>query len=260
MVVDFDYFRSMQQTAPDNINRRNYIQSGWLYYWPWIRVEIPLLISATWFLAKNITQNLLYQHPILAPTIIILCGIMVIILWMDVINLILGIINQDIMTSLTFDFKFTNFYTSRRHRPDYRCWSQLYAYKYHKQYNDQSTCTICMGEYEDGEEQQILNCGHSYHKSCLEQYEYHKWNNCDRNWPHPYCECPLCRRQYHADVDKYDYDKNFKQPLWFTGIQYPGHDTVHNLIWNGVSRRYAEHSSQQRREYVTWNTNYCDIV
>ncbi|KAJ8765884.1 hypothetical protein K2173_020400 [Erythroxylum novogranatense] len=60
------------------------------------------------------------------------------------------------------------------------------AHKYQKGMNmigdDGGTCSICLGEFEEGEELRTLpDCLHSYHMSCIDK------------WLHSHSNCPICR-------------------------------------------------------------------
>ena len=178
----------------------------------------------------------------------------------DLINAMLAFIHRDIRTSLRFDFRWKSYKFCEEHAYHHR----LSAYNRHRWY-DNSMCLICMGEYKDDDEErqrQLLFCGHLYHKSCLEEYEYYKWNNNNgRNWPYPICKCPYCSVQYHGHFEKYDYDKNFKYPLWFRGFNYPGLSIIKELIWNRTALKHRHHSQKEWNAYpYRWSTNYCCSV
>ena len=49
--------------------------------------------------------------------------------------------------------------------------------------DDSKHCSICMCDYEDGEEILTLDCFHSYHTPCIEDW----FKN--QNW------CPICRNK-----------------------------------------------------------------
>ena len=112
-----------------------------------------------------------------------------------------------------------------------------------------------MEGYEHHEAKSILHCGHLYHKSCLKQHEHHLWNNQGGRWPHPYSECPVCKSQYDAEFDKFDYEKHFEIPWFFKEIWYHREDK--QKFWSNFRRRYLEHVDEEWNKYVTWNTNYC---
>ncbi|KAG5155342.1 hypothetical protein JHK82_013311 [Glycine max] len=49
-------------------------------------------------------------------------------------------------------------------------------------------CRVCLSEFQEGEKVRNLNCRHTFHKDCLDQ------------WLQQYCAtCPLCRNQVLPD-------------------------------------------------------------
>lgn len=49
-------------------------------------------------------------------------------------------------------------------------------------------CRVCLSEFEEGEKVRNLNCRHTFHKDCLDQ------------WLQQYCAtCPLCRHKVLPD-------------------------------------------------------------
>ncbi|KAK7358934.1 hypothetical protein VNO77_00875 [Canavalia gladiata] len=73
-------------------------------------------------------------------------------------------------------------------------------------------CRVCLCEFEEGEKVRNLNCKHTFHKDCLDQ------------WLQQYCAtCPLCRNKVLPDdvVAKYHLLQNQVD-------QYQGHN--HHLI------------------------------
>ena len=60
---------------------------------------------------------------------------------------------------------------------------------------------------------QLLRCGHLYHKQCIEQNEYHTWNNKSSGLIYPIAKCPFCRCNYNINQEKFNYDKKFWKQL-----------------------------------------------
>jgi hypothetical protein len=57
---------------------------------------------------------------------------------------------------------------------------------------DEAVCSICLGEYEEGEELRLLGCLHVFHRQCVDQ-----WLSVSR-------ECPLCKRDIAASAASAD--------------------------------------------------------
>ena len=52
--------------------------------------------------------------------------------------------------------------------------------------DDLPHCSICLGEYEDGEAMVQLPCGHLFHESCI------------NSWTESHTKCPLCNLDLEA--------------------------------------------------------------
>ena len=46
--------------------------------------------------------------------------------------------------------------------------------------SEESTCVVCLGDYEDGELLKVLPCQHHFHKSCIDEWLFRQKT------------CPLC--------------------------------------------------------------------
>lgn len=60
-----------------------------------------------------------------------------------------------------------------------------------------NTCTICIGEYENGDEIQILACKHSYHKKCINE------------WMSICQTCPICKASINL-IERIVSDSNYR--------------------------------------------------
>ncbi|KAG0502197.1 hypothetical protein HPP92_002269 [Vanilla planifolia] len=75
---------------------------------------------------------------------------------------------------------------SRRHNPssglDDSVISKLTTYRYRSGANRDGDCSVCLGEFRDGESVRLLpKCCHSFHQSCIDM------------WLKSHSSCPLCR-------------------------------------------------------------------
>ena len=109
----------------------------------------------------------------------------------DFINNALDCIIRDLTMSLDFDFVYKS---ANRYGPDHAYFKRSYAYRNCHNIDPQTKCPICIEPFQDNEAKQLLRCGHLYHRSCLQQYEYHSWY--DGKFPLFYCDCPCCKKQY----------------------------------------------------------------
>ncbi|WVZ25336.1 hypothetical protein V8G54_003880 [Vigna mungo] len=95
--------------------------------------------------------------------------------------------------------------------PAIRCTTRLKA--------EHIDCRVCLSEFQEGEKVRNLNCRHTFHKDCLDQ------------WLQQYCAtCPLCRHKVLPDhvvanynllqnhlqeEEEEDYDGNDHQLIFF---------------------------------------------
>ncbi|XP_027364453.1 probable E3 ubiquitin-protein ligase XERICO [Abrus precatorius] len=92
---------------------------------------------------------------------------------------------------------------------------------------DHLDCRVCLSEFEEGENVRNLNCKHTFHKDCLDQ------------WLKQYCAtCPLCRNKvlpdhvvekYHLLQNQLEYDANDDQ-LIFLLSALRGGSTLHRYL------------------------------
>ena len=54
--------------------------------------------------------------------------------------------------------------------------------------NDDNTCSICLMEYEQGDDLRYLPCQHHFHVACIDQ------------WLEQNGTCPLCRKKVTEEV------------------------------------------------------------
>ena len=82
----------------------------------------------------------------------------------------------------------------RLQQPSLSTTSLSSAYAKNFQYNNIKQCDICKESFELSRPQSIIKCGHRFHKSCLNEWEYQSY---------PY-SCPICRCRYDL-FSKWDY-------------------------------------------------------
>ncbi|XP_020236950.1 RING-H2 finger protein ATL3-like [Cajanus cajan] len=92
---------------------------------------------------------------------------------------------------------------------------------------DHIDCRVCLAEFQEGEKVRNLNCRHTFHKDCLDQ------------WLQQYCAtCPLCRNKvlpddvvakYNMLQDQVEYDGNDDQ-LIFLLSALRGGSTLHRYL------------------------------
>lgn len=90
-------------------------------------------------------------------------------------------------------------------------------------------CRVCLSEFQEGEKVRNLNCRHTFHKDCLDQ------------WLQQYCAtCPLCRNKVLPDdvvanhnllQNQAEYDGNDDQ-LIFLLSALRGGSTLHRYLWS----------------------------
>ncbi|KAF8022621.1 hypothetical protein BT93_F0210 [Corymbia citriodora subsp. variegata] len=91
--------------------------------------------------------------------------------------------------------------------------------KYRESSDPLESCTVCLYEFEVGEEvRELKNCKHVFHRRCLD-----RWMNCDQR------TCPLCRTQFLPKGMQEEYDGW----LWAAAA----------ASGNGVLELYSEYSS-----------------
>merc|ERR1712129_570037 len=92
------------------------------------------------------------------------------------------------------------------------------AYDLNFEFQDNSKCAICWGEYEHATAQCLLKCGHRFHAHCLDEYEtggdtekatYYRCPSCRQlygkqtRWPYHYAFHLLSDVLSHTDTDCY---------------------------------------------------------
>jgi len=109
--------------------------------------------------------------------------------------------------------------------PAIRCTTRLKA--------EHIDCRVCLSEFQEGEKVRNLNCRHTFHKDCLDQ------------WLQQYCAtCPLCRHKVLPDhvvanynllqnqvQEEEEYDGNDHQ-LIFLLSALRGGSTLHTYLWS----------------------------
>ncbi|KAL2343017.1 hypothetical protein Fmac_004302 [Flemingia macrophylla] len=113
--------------------------------------------------------------------------------------------------------QFLNFIEEKN--PTIRCTTKLKT--------EHVDCRVCLAEFQEGEKVRNLNCRHTFHKECLDQ------------WLQQYCAtCPLCRNKvlpddvvakYNLLHDQVEYDGNDEQ-LIFLLSALRGGSTLHRYL------------------------------
>eukprot|EP01084_Bolivina_argentea_P121276 214918_1 len=119
--------------------------------------------------------------------------------------------------SIEFEGCFDNKY---KHSSEYKYFMKKNAHNRFKKYK-LSECGICLDKFDlnniiknirnnfNPSQLQLLQCGHLYHKPCIQENEYYCWNNQGSNLYHPYGKCPLCRIPYHSNTEKFQFNPNY---------------------------------------------------
>ena len=79
------------------------------------------------------------------------------------------------------------------------------CYGFYHDYLDQKICPICQEDYDFNKDSiSLLRCGHIFHSICIEKYQ-------DLNYQNFICKCPVCKREYDIEYEKYKFDY---RPYW----------------------------------------------
>lgn len=71
---------------------------------------------------------------------------------------------------------------------------ELPKYKKVTQLDKDSSCCICLEEYNENTYKRTLNCSHHFHKKCIDKW----FRNCEDDD----ISCPTCRAKYELKLDK----------------------------------------------------------
>ena len=181
----------------------------------------------------------------------------IIFLVIDLFENIRQCVIADLTQSLTCDY----YLKSGQYQDDYIYYAKCHAYKKSFKY-DNTMCSICYGNYADDEmdfSRKLLHCGHIYHKECLARNERYQWNHDEKPFNHPMSECSLCRMQYNASTQKFDYEQDYYQklPKYMTGFDYFGKKTADELYWKPIRREFKRYRNikdvSKRPDFMTRN-------
>ena len=111
------------------------------------------------------------------------------------------------------------------------------AYDRYSLFIKQESCPICLFKYKNDDNISILICGHTFHTSCIDNNEYIKWRDAAADYPHSVC--PICRKDYRVDVDKYQFNKNYDDLIYSSS--FPGAILLQKYIWDNIGKDYDSH-------------------
>ena len=220
-----------------------------MHHLPIFITELIIIIISLYY-ASNLPR--IFYWPLVA---IMSC------LCFDMLHIIRNCVVGDLHKSLKYDARW------RLNSPpaliqDYRYYAEQLAYAKYNRYRNPS-CAICQYEFDKEplhfgpSNKCLLQCGHAYHHSCLQGYERYKWNN--DNWPYPFCKCPLCKRGYNIDTEKFNFNINYynEKPWYYKQCQYPGKSLMKKYLWGPVLNEYKSYYRRTWKQYPQkWNTNY----
>ncbi len=228
------YIRSI---VPDNETKYRSNPSIFLYCLPTIVAEI---IAMGIIFVLFVYYHLIYHLYISAIPFFVFMLILFILI-IDIID----VIRRGIICDLTLWLQWDFINTSYEYGTNYAYFGEFCAYDLYEHYKN-TQCPICKEEYNNEPlttPKELLYCGHLYHKQCLEGHEYHYWNsNNPTNYIHPYCQCPLCREEYHSYHEKYEYDPYYKTVI----ISSLGQQFLENNIWSKQFEGFVE------RQHLKW--------
>eukprot|EP01084_Bolivina_argentea_P196049 336158_1 len=168
-----------------------------------------------------------------------------IILLFDAANIFRRCICIDLRMWFAYDSNFTDV----RYHHDVAYFEEMFAHIKFEQWGN-NQCPICRDYYSNeiiATEKQILQCGHLYHKKCLENCENYQWNN--NNWVQNTGICYMDRTEYEIGITKFDYNPNYNIPWFQRDPQYPLKTRLDNFLWEPIQNVYDANKAQLRTHY-----------
>ena len=215
-------------------NTKYHPSSFWYHKIP-IFIEFMVVCSLVSFCA----YYLKYCQPsyYVIPIILVFLGI-AFILALDVTFITMDSLCLDLWAWLRLDIHNHVVPDDSYPAPYYVPFAKDVAYQRYRLHDEVTDCPICLDSFEEVDSSRaLLQCGHLFHSDCIDKWEQEQWTNgrCIR----PFCQCPCCRRWYHSDFEKFEYDTNYEHPKFY---QYPGRAWMHESFWKGEIRRYVDHA------------------
>ena len=177
------------------------------------------------------------------PIIIVLLGI-AFILALDLTFIVFESLCLDLWAWLRLDIHNHVVPDDSYHAAYYAPFAKEIAYQRYRFHAEVIDCPICLDPFEEEpySKRVLLQCGHLFHQDCIDKWEQEQWTNgrCIR----PFSRCPCCREWYHSDVEKFEYDKDYKHPQF---LQYPGRVWLQESLWNKEVSRYIDHAKSVYR-------------
>ena len=243
---------------------KNKIQSHpsiFVHHFVFFVAEISFTLFMAFYLLPQSLQYSLNYSVFLEIFVAYILVTIIIILCIDTFGIISGAIIYDLSQSFYHDC----YNKSSQFEEDYIFYSKIFAYDKFTLY-DNSKCMICHGNYMDDDmnyDKQLLQCGHMYHKHCLQQNEQYQWNN--NLYEYGLSQCAHCRNGYDADTQKYDYDENYWStlPSYLRTFEIFGEEATEILYWGPINEQYVKHAEQKlpnRPRYLMRNINCVKAV
>ena len=246
-MVSFSYFWN-EATCPEDEDKRKYASRLLMHLLPIFIIELIIIIISFYY--SSYLSHIFYW-PLIA---------MMSLLCFNMIHMIRNCIFNDLHKSLKYDARWRSNLPQIIH--DYESFAEFYSHAHYRKYQNKS-CSICLNQF--GQEppdfhplnKSLLQCGHLFHQSCLQNYERYKWHN--QNWPFPFCKCPLCKKGYHTGYEKFNYNPNYlnELPWYYRDYEYPGRLFIAKYLWAPRVIQYRANFKEEWNQYPqTWNTNY----